>query len=122
MEIAVKRSLKQFPSLKSYYLSTDESQARLIQLKSLFEDPLTEVYLTFLKSILPTFTHMNQFLQRDKPLIHVLYPQLRKLLKRILDKYLKPSVLAKSVTDQKLADVNFKDLENQVNNDDLVVE
>ena len=65
---------------------------------------------------------MNQFLQRDKPLIHVLYPQLRKLLKRILNKCLKPSVLAKSVTDQKLADVNFKDLENQVNNDDLVVE
>ena len=121
LEIDVEKSLMQFPSLKSYFLSTDESQARFIRLKSLFEDPLTEVYLMFLESILPTFTHMNQFLQRDEPLIHVLYPQLTKLLKRILGKYLKPSVLAKSVADQKLADVNFKDLEDQVNNDDLVI-
>ena len=29
--------------------------------------------------------------------------------------------LAKSVADQKMADVNFKDLENQVNNDDLII-
>ena len=28
LELAVERSLKQFPSLKSYFLSTDESQAR----------------------------------------------------------------------------------------------
>ena len=34
---------------------------------------------------------------------------------------MKPSVLAKSVADQKMTDVNFKDLENQVNNDDLVI-
>ena len=62
----------------------------------------------FLESVIPTFTHMNQFLlQRDEPLIHVLHPQLTKLLKRILGKYLKPSVLAKSVANQKLVDVNF---------------
>ena len=64
---------------------------------------------------------MNQFLQRDEPLIHVLYRQLTKLLKQILGKHLKPSVLAKSVADQKLADVNFKHLENHVHNDDLVI-
>ena len=33
----------------------------------------------------------------------------------------KTTCLAKSVADQKLANVNFKDLENQVNNDDLVI-
>ena len=74
-----------------------------------------------LESVLPTFTHMNQFLQRDEPLIHVLHSQITKLLKQILGKYLIPSVLAKFVADQKLADVNFKDIENQVNNDDLVI-
>ena len=81
MELAVKRSLKQFPSLKSYFMLTDESQARFIRLRSLFEDPLTKVYLMFLESVLPTFTHMNQFLQIDEPLIYVLHPQLTKLLK-----------------------------------------
>ena len=30
LELAVERSLKQFPSLKSYFLPTDESQARFI--------------------------------------------------------------------------------------------
>ena len=121
LELAVERSLKQFPSLKSYFLSTDESQARFIRLRSHFEDPLTEVYLMFLESVLPTFTHMNQLLQRDEPLIHVLHPQLTKLLKRVLGKYLKPSILAKAVADQKLAEVNFKALENQVNDVDLVI-
>ena len=76
----------------------------------------------FLESVLQTFTHMNHFLQRNEPLIHVLHPQLTKLLKQILGKYLKSSVLAKSFADQKMADVNFKNLENQVNNDDLVNE
>ena len=116
LELAIERSLKQFPSLKSYFLSNEEPQARFIRLKSLFEDPLTEVYLMFLESVLPTFTHTNQFLQRDEPLIHILHPQLIKLLKRVL-----PSVLAKSVADQKLAEVNFKNLENQVNDDNLVI-
>ena len=61
----------------------------------------------FLESVLPTFTHINQLLQRDEPLIHVLHPQLTKLLKQVLGKYLKPSILAKAVADQKLAEVNF---------------
>ena len=121
LELAIERSLKQFPSLKSYFLSTDESQARFIQLKSLFEDPLTEVYLMFLQSVLPTFTHMNQFLQRDEPLIHVLQPQLTKLLKRVLGKFLKAPVLAKAVADDKLAEINFMDMENQVDNKELVI-
>ena len=34
---------------------------------------------------------------------------------------MKPSILAKAVTDEKLAEVNFKILENQVNDDDLVI-
>ena len=34
---------------------------------------------------------------------------------------MKPCVLAKSIADQKMADVNFEDLENQVNNDDFVI-
>lgn len=64
---------------------------------------------------------MNQFLQRDEPLIHVLHPQLTKLLKRVLGRFLKPSILAKAVADEKLAEINFKDMENQVNNEDLVI-
>lgn len=55
-----------------------------------FNDP---VYLLFLQSMLPSFTHCNQFLQREKPLIHVLQPQLENMLKGTLAKFVKPAAL-----------------------------
>jgi len=119
LQLAVERSLKQYPSLRSYFRSSDESQARFVRLKNLFEDPLTEVYLMFLQSNLPTFTHMNLFLQRDEPLIHILLPQLTKLLTRVLGKFVKSSVLAKAVADRKLTEIDFKSLQNQVDDVDL---
>ena len=74
LEIAVQRSLKQLPSLTSYFKSECESQARFKRLQKVFNDPMTEVYLLFLQSVLPSFTHCNQFLQREEPLIHLLQP------------------------------------------------
>ena len=86
LEIAVQRALKQFPSLTSYFKSECESQARFKRLQRAFNDPMTEVYLLFLQSTLPCFTHCNQFLQREEPLVHVLQPQLAKMLQSILGK------------------------------------
>ena len=59
LEIAVERSLKQFPSLTSYFKSEDESQARFRRLQTTFTDSTTEVYLMFFQSVLPCFTHCN---------------------------------------------------------------
>ena len=97
LEIAVERSLKQFPSLQSYFKSEDESQARFRRLQTTFTDSITEVYLMFFHSVLPCFTHCNQFLQREEPLIHVLQPQLEKLLKNILAKFIKPAIIAEGL-------------------------
>ena len=47
LEIAVQRTLKQLPSLTSYFKSESESQARFKRLQNAFSDPLTEVYLFF---------------------------------------------------------------------------
>lgn len=58
---------------------------------------MTEVYLLFIQSVLPCFTHFNQFLQREEPLIHILQPQLTRMLKNILGKFVKPEVIAKSM-------------------------
>ena len=97
LEIAVQRSLKQLPSLTSYFKSGCESQAQFKRLQSVFNDPMTEVYLLFFQSVLPSFTWCNQFLQREEPLIHVLQPQLAKMLQSIRGKYVKPAVLAESL-------------------------
>ena len=70
LEIAIERCLKQFPSLKSYFLSNSENQARFTRLCTAFGDPMTEVHLLFFQSILSIFTRANKFLQREEPLIH----------------------------------------------------
>ena len=82
LELAINRCLKQYPSLKSYFLSEDETAARFLRLKKLFEDPMTEIYLLFFQSILPTLNCANKFLQREEPLIHLLQPQLLSLVKK----------------------------------------
>ena len=43
--LAIERSLKQFPSLKSYFLSENEPQDRFKRLQRHFNDPICEVYI-----------------------------------------------------------------------------
>ena len=109
LELAIERSLKQYPGLKSYFLSEDESQSRFCRLQTVFGDPITEVYLFFLQSLLPVFNHANKFLQREEPLIHILKQQLYSLLKKVLGKFVKPSVLVESIQKDSLLALNFHD-------------
>ena len=83
----------QFAALRSYFISSSESQARFKRLQEAFEDPMTEVYLMFFLSVLPLFTGTNKFLQSEAPLIHILQPQLHGLFKNLLGKYIKPKVI-----------------------------
>lgn len=121
LELAVERSLKQYRGLKSYFLSEDESQARFRRLQILFGDPMTEIYLLFLQSVLPVFNYANKFLQREEPLVHALQQQLYSLLKQILGKFIKPSVLVDSIQKESLLDLDFQDLDVHVNDSELVV-
>ena len=121
LEIAVQRSLKQFPSLTSYFKSENEQQARFKRFQTAFDDPMTEVYQLFFQSIMPSFTHCNQFLQREEPLIHVLQPQLAKMLRNILTKFVKPLVIPEHLRAGTLTSIDFKNNENHVSNDCLSV-
>lgn len=121
LEIAVDRILRQFPSLKSYFLSEDEAQQRFLRLQRIFSDPMTEVNLMFCQAVLPSFTHANMFLQREEPLIHVLQVWLERLVKSILAKFVKPSVISDSCREGKLSSINYRDPENHVDNGKLVV-
>ena len=61
LELAIQRSLRQYQCLKSYFLSEHESQARFTRLQALFGDPMTEVCLLFIQSLLPVFNQANKF-------------------------------------------------------------
>ena len=114
LELAVQRSLKQFPGLTSYFKAENEQQARFKRLQKAFNDPMTEVHLLFFQSVLPSFTHCNQFLQREEPLIHVLQPQLTRMLRNILAKFVKPSVITEQLRAGTLTSIDFKNEENHV--------
>ena len=92
-----------------------------MRLNKLFEDPMTEVYLMFLQSILPTFTHMNMFLQREEPLIHALLPQLQSVIKNVFGKFVQPKVIAEALKEGGLLSVDFKDGNNHVGRDRLTI-
>ena len=70
---------------------------------------------------MPSFTHCNQFLQREEPLIHVLQPQLARMLRNILAKFAKPLVIAEHLRAGTLTSIDFKNHENHVSNDCLSV-
>ena len=121
LELAIERSLKQYRGLKSYFLSEDESQARFRRLQTLFSDPMTEVYLFFLQSLLLVFNQANKFLQREKPLIHELQQQLYSLLKKVLGRFVKPSILVESIRKETLLAMDFHNSKNQMSDGDLVI-
>ena len=121
LERAVERALKQYSSLKSYFISESETLPRFQRLQKLFTDPMTEIYLLFIQSVLPCFTHANQFLQREEPLIHILQPQLLSLLKKIVSKFLKIQVVSQSLSEGTLVSVDYKAPSNQVANEELLI-
>ena len=83
---------------------------------------MTEIYLLFMQSILPTFNYANKFLQREALLIHCLHPQLFSLMKKLLSKFVKPSVLVDSTKNvEGLFSLQYNDSVNQVHDKDLVI-
>ena len=48
---------------------------------------VTEVYLLFYQSVLQLFFSLNKFLQREEPIIPVVYFQLHAFMKKLLSKF-----------------------------------
>ena len=92
-----------------------------MNLQAAFCDPITELYLMFFQAVLPTFTHANQLLQRDVPLIHILQPQMELLLKNVMHKFIQPSVLVVAIHAGTLTHIDPANVDNHVSDDKLVV-
>ena len=109
LELAIERSLKQFPGLTSYFKSEDEVQGRFKRLQKNFQNPMLEVYLLFLQSVLPILTNANKLLQWEEPLIHVLRSQLVSLLKKVMAKFVKPCSISDAESRNILSSFSFDD-------------
>ena len=109
LERAVSHVLQQYAALKSYRLSEgtytsmhavmqtssldhvyfciDNDAPRFQRLHALFLKPTTEVHLLFYQSVLQLFIHFNMFLQREDPLIPVLYDQMLSFHTKLAGKF-----------------------------------
>lgn len=119
LEYAVDRTLLQYSGLKSYFLSSDESQARFQRLN--FKDPITEVYLMFYQAITPAFTSLNKFLQRETPCVHLVYDRLISFLKKLLGKFVKVIVLQGLNDVEELINCDYRSVENQLDNTTIFI-
>ena len=97
-EKAVNRLLQMYASLQNYFKSESELQAQFQRLVDTFDKPITEVYLLFYQSVLPMFTHLNLFFQREDPNIYLIMTSIRRFLQKLLSKFLRVQVI-KDATD-----------------------
>ncbi len=98
----IERTLKQWDSLESYFLSyfdlphdpedqTNDNTNQEKRLVKAFKDPLTKLYAMFIQSVIPIFDSFNTFLQSEAPLIHMLYQCTIRLYCSLLSRFILPS-------------------------------
>lgn len=105
LEKVVTTTLLQYQSLKTYFLSENDSAARFKRLHTAFSNPMTEVYLLFYQSALQIFINLNLFLQREEPLIGAINSSLKRFLKLLACKFISPVTVKASTSFQQLLDV-----------------
>ena len=100
------RTLKQWDSLESYFLSyfdldddpvnrdPHDKPSRKTRLVQAFKEPDTKLYAMFIQSVIPIFDSFNTFLQSEEPLIHVLFQSGMRLYGSLLTRFVLPEVIA----------------------------
>ena len=78
------------PSLKAYLcsLNLEKKPGQLNRLSTVFSSPMTEFYIIFLQGSLPALIHLNLFLQRSDPIIHIMYNALRRTVSVLIGRLL----------------------------------
>ena len=67
---------------------------------------MTETYLMFFQAVIPTFTTVNEFLQRGEPVIYLLLYQLESFLKKLAGKFIRIDAI---VAANKVWEIDFSD-------------
>ncbi|KAK8765037.1 hypothetical protein V5799_032352 [Amblyomma americanum] len=102
-------------ALKQQVAKVLNRQERLFMFLS---SDVNKAYCAFLLSVIPEFEKTNTFLQSGAPQVHVLLEVLNSLLREILLRFVKPSVIKSSC---ELTDIDYKSSGNQRDDDDLVI-
>ena len=82
--------------------------------------PETIVQPCFLKSIKPVFDRFLQMFQIEGPLIHILHQAMLDLLKQVMSRFLKQSVVKERLVNE-LLKVDSKNMDFQLKDDELDV-
>ena len=123
---AVERVKSQLPALLEYFKKlpdTDKkinSNERYKKIMVILTAPEMIVQLCFLKSMKPVFNRFLQMFQTEGPLIHVLHQAMLDLLKQVMSRLLKQSVV-KGRSVNELLKVDSKNIDFQLKNDELDV-
>ena len=123
---AVERVKSQLPALLEYFKKlpdTDKkikSNARYKKIMVILTAPETIVQLCFLKSIKPVFDRFLQMFQTEGPLIHILHQAILDLLKQVMSRFLKQSVVKERLVNE-LLKVDSKNMDFQLKDDELDV-
>ena len=98
-EMCVLRVLEQWSALQEYLEKAAENDhlVSACTINAALKKPIMELYLCFLKFVLPKFTHLNKLFQSETPNIHFLTSYLASTYKAFLSCYFSPTYIG-SVT------------------------
>ena len=94
-----------------YHILIGVSVARFDWLQTLYQDPMTEVHLMFYQSTLQIFVGFNKFLQRECPIISVMYGQINSFLRNLFGRFLKVATI-KEASD--ISTIDYTNGDNQL--------
>ena len=88
---------------------------RLARLVKVFEHPLTECYLLFVHACLPVFVNFNLLLQREDPILPLMYEAVLDVIVILLSRFLKPELVSQfRANPEKKFDGIIRDPANQL--------
>lgn len=117
----IRRTIEQWSALEGYFRSLDITKTKGVRLPRIipfFDNKVNKLYLFFLESALPIFTIINEILQSEEPLIHVLYDLLHDLLTNLFVRFVSSNAIKRC---KSILSVEFYKRKNQKERDDLVL-
>lgn len=91
------RIIEQFEVLKKYFLKEcggqESNSERYVRIVAFLKKPSTILYLNFISYLASLFKPYMLLLQKETPIIHLLYPKLNEFVRSILSKFLKTAVV-----------------------------
>lgn len=117
LEAVVKRLIQVFEGLQIFidFSANIDNNEKVKSSQRQIRNPVTLLYLEFLSYILPVINNPNRLFQRENPSIHVLHREMERLVKVILDCFVKPEY----IKDFEINEILYQDPDNCVNLDEM---